>query len=305
MSWINVLNKKHTNKIIFILLIIFLLSIYFNTTLAINGASRGIYLWYSSLLPALLAPLIILNMLLSLSNSNQALIIILCSIAGIPASSKILSDMLVTGKIETKKYIFSLLLTSNPSLSFMTSYIFILINKKQAMNNSLLFYPVIVVAISSIITTILITKLSPETLNIRKNNLDKTNPAPLNTENTMDNIINSCVLTVIKILGYVVLFSTLCEILSTLGNFTIVLIIRSYLEISCGIMLILDNYNSPLLYNSLICSLCAFGGLCGILQIYCFVPYKTKEMLYFLIKYKMLNAILAFSISYVIGLLIF
>ena len=213
--------------------------------------------------------------------------------------------MLVNNKIETKKYIFSLLLTSNPSLSFMTSYIFILINKKQVMNNSLLFYPVIVVAISSIITTILITKLSPDTLNIRKNNLDKKNPAPLNTDNTMDNIINSCVLTVIKILGYVVLFSTLCEILSTLGNSTIVVIIRSYLEISCGIMLILDNYNSPLLYNSLICSLCAFGGLCGILQIYCFVPYKTKEMLYFLIKYKMLNAILAFSISYVIGLLIF
>lgn len=298
------MTHQNNNRIVFTITLMLLLAIYINNDIATNGALRGIYIWYSSLIPALLPTLILLNIILSISNEKQNhIIIFLIILAGIPTNAKILSDMLTTKRISFKKYKFLLVLSSNPSLAFFTTYIFVMINKKYSLNPTLLFYPFFIVLISSFLTAIIFLIFNKET-----NSLSQqlhTKEVPIFSFNLLDRIISESVMTLMKILGYIVIFSTFSELLIIKGNSVIILLIRIFLEMSCGILLILDNFNIPTIFYPMICSLCAFGGVCGIFQTLSVIPKEHNITLFFIIKYKMLNALLAFSICYIINQIIF
>lgn len=298
------MEHQKINKIVFIFTTLLLLVIYANNTLAANGAFRGIYIWYSSLVPALLPALILINIILTISNQKYNVVIIsLLILAGIPTNAIILSDMLKTGRITYFKYRFYLILSSNPSLAFLTTYTFLMINKKQNISPILLFYPFVIVILSAFLTALFFYIFNKESSPGKLVITTKTNT--IFSFKTLDTIISNSVTNLLKILGYIVIFSTLSEILTLAGNYLPVLLIRTFIEMSCGILLILDNFHSPQLFYPLICCLCSFGGICGILQISSIIPKEHNIPLFFIIKYKMLNALLAFSICYTINIILF
>lgn len=293
------------SKTIYIILTIYLILIYTYSSYAFNGASKGLYVWYSSLVPVILPVMILLRLIyLSSSKNNLWAIIFLSALAGIPTSSKIISDMYVSKRIDEKKYKYLLLLTANPSLSFLSTYIVLLINKRHSINGFLLVFPVIVVFISSTITAILFLSFN-KNYNLPTYTCTQKEHAITDiTINDFDDIILSSTQIMLKILGYIVFFSSFCEILLLFSDSYILTIARSFIEISCGVLIIVDNFSEPALYYPLINSLCAFGGVCGIFQILSILPKESNISLGFLVKYKMLNAIIAFSISYIIMLII-
>lgn len=298
------MSKQITQKFIHISLLIFLILIYTHSSLSFNGASRGLYVWYTALVPVLLPVMIILRLLYAYSSKkNVWLLIILSSIAGIPTSSKTTTDLYKEGYMDERKYRFLILLTANPSLSFLTSYIVLIINKKHSISGFMLIFPIIIVFLSSFIIATLHTILNTHNDYIHITHIKCNNEHTLVTKTNFDDIILSCVITMLKILGFIILFSTISELLSMFGDSLFVVLIRSSLEISCGVLILLENTNNAILFYCLINTLCSFGGMCGIFQILSILPKDSNISLFFLLKYKMLNAIIAFSISYLTMLL--
>lgn len=284
---------------------IFLVLIYTHSSLSFNGASRGLYVWYTALVPVLLPVMIILRLIYTYSSKkNIWSLIFFSSLAGIPTSSKITSDLFGAGHLDEKRYRFLIILTANPSLSFLTSYIILMINKNHSISGFMLAFPIVTVLISSFITATIHKALNINKDYNHKSHIKYKEEPTIVTTNDFDDIILSCVITILKILGFIVLFSTLCELLLIFGDSLVFIIIRSSLEISCGVLILLENVTDKVLFYCLINTLCSFGGICGIFQIISTLPKDSHISFIFLLKYKMLNAIIAFSISYIIMLLI-
>ena len=289
---------KLISKNYYIFIILILILVYTKSSYATQGAFIGVSIWYNSLVPVLLPPLILLNLIQSLIHCKSNLpIIVLCALAGIPASVKTLSTLFINGKISNKAYKCLIIMLSNPSFSFLSTYIFILTSKKYTVSTLMILYPLVIVLLSSLLTTLIYWYINkPSDYYFSTTEISQTTDFTTAIEES----ISTSTTIILKILGYVVIFSTISELIKSLGNNMLTIIIQCYLEISCGILIILDNFNSPQVCYSLICSLCAFGGLCGIFQCMSVIPKELNISYSFFIKYKMLNALNAFSISYIV-----
>lgn len=244
-----------------------------------EGVRNGLLLWYDRVLPALL-PFSIISYILVASNNLSFFSKILHPLIkkvipvspegvypllagflfGFPLGSKIVSQLLETDQIEKEEAQILLSVCNNISPVFITGYMV-----HQCIGKDRYMLP----AIACIYLPPLIFG-SIQLRRIRHNPSYKKNEAPRSqiTFKIIDAGIMNGFETLIKLCGYIVIFSILCQPLILLQNrFPILALgISGLLEITNGISVI-SSYSLRITVIFLLCNVfTAFGGLSGIAQ---------------------------------------
>ncbi|MCI8327236.1 MAG: hypothetical protein HFI37_05610 [Lachnospiraceae bacterium] len=244
-----------------------------------EGVRNGLLLWYERILPALLPFSVISYILVATNNlsffskilhplikrvipvSPQGVYPLLAGfLFGFPLGSKIVSQLLETEQISIKEAQILLSVCNNISPVFITGYMV-----HQCIGNDRYMFPAIV--------CIYLPPLLFGSLQMRRTekiDVHQKNAAPRSqiTFKIMDAGIMNAFETLLKLCGYIVIFSILCQPLLFLQKRlpAFALGISGLLEITNGISFIC-NYSLKKTVMFLLCNtITAFGGLSGIAQ---------------------------------------
>lgn len=261
--------KKLLFTCIFIILIIFSL-IY--PTQIIAASKQGILVWFEQILPALL-PFTILSTLLIKSNFLKsfsksgnllAICITMCCgfVFGFPIGAKLASDFYKTNLLSKRQAILLSITTNNFSPMFVCGFVLpTLFPKYDFITSTYLFLYLIPLCLSA---CFLIFTYAKEQENI----CDKTSETFDITMSQLDNSILSGFETLIKLCGYIVLFSILAKITWILfpeQPFYLTILLEN-LEITNGIQMLSANQFDTKTTYILAIQILSFGGLSGIAQ---------------------------------------
>lgn len=232
-------------------ILIFILAVINSKTLY-TGALSGIQLWLFTVVPTLFPFLIMSDImvqmnttdyiavilrpvtkpLLSISSSGNYAIItgLLC---GYPVGAKTCADLVKEKKISITEGNYLLTFVNNASPAFISSYIV----------NALLFgscsaiYIAALIYIPSILTAFILNPFFRK--KIKGNEMPVTSVSGINRSKfTLENTIFSTVNTLLKIGGYIVIFSIFCEFIKLIPVHIVKMVISGLLEITTGTFLI-------------------------------------------------------------------
>lgn len=246
------------------------------------GASKGLLLWFQTVLPTLLPFLILVNIMqktdlvcqvsgiihplsgplfhISREGSFAVLTGFLC---GYPMGAKVTSDLIRDKKITINEGKYLLSFCNNTSPGFVAGFVVC-----QTIQDPALLLPsmIILFCISIVLSFIFrrIYKIEKKSHNISyKINRKKTVSLAVFDQSIMDSFE-----TITKIGGYIIIFSVLTELAagfpishSLAGN-----LILPFLEITNGVVMLETLPVSFEIRYALIMGLCAFGGLCAAAQ---------------------------------------
>lgn len=267
-------------KIVFtcVLLVLIIYSFFF-PEITVNAARNGIQIWFHQILPAIL-PFTILSSVLVKSNflksfkGNANIIAVILTmtcgfIFGFPVGAKLSSDFYKQKLLTEKQAIFLAITTNNFSPMYVCGFAIPLLfpTTEYTISTYMLLYltPLVIATIY----------LLHDAQRIRNNSISplgkQTSALQLDMQ-IMDSGIISGFESLIKICGYIVLFSIITEILSNIittitpQELLIVNLFLGNLEITNGIQLlsnteIIDSFKYILAIQFL-----SFGGLSGIAQ---------------------------------------
>lgn len=254
-----------------------------------SGASEGLLLWFQIILPTLFPFLLISNLLVGTGNifyisslfgkilstlfhvsKNGSFAVITGFLCGYPMGAKVTADLVSSGKISKEEGKYLLSFCNNTSPIFIMNFLV----WKTLRNETLLFPTLGILILSPVIVSLFTRKFY-----LKKAGghfLSSPDFHPLNRKNLsfqeIDDYIMDAFETLLKVGGYIILFSVLLTIGLQLTFFTPVL---PFLEITNGIVLV-GNLSLPLIVQyPLLLGLTAFGGLCSVAQTQCMVQ-KAK-----------------------------
>lgn len=275
-------------------------------TPSLNGAKRGVLLWFNIVLPTLLPFIIIsslivkLNIAFSLCNLLHPLIgrlfsvsknacypIVMGFLSGIPMGAKTSADLVNERKITREEGLFLSILCNNASPMFVLGYIAL-----TELNLPGLKLPIILILYgSSIVSACLfrrfytffthetyqtvIPKQSVVARTAGKVYMQSTEVAPTKRHRTfkidismVDSVIMNSFEVITRIGGYIILFSILAQILLSIEPIheTIRMITVGIFEITLGIDTIASSSLSHATKIVLILTITSFGGFSGIAQ---------------------------------------
>ncbi len=265
----------------FIVIILFIVMLLFPKQ-TLNGASAGLLLWFNTVFPTLFPFMIISaiivrsNILLSISNTlgpafasffhvspQSTFAIISGLLCGYPMGAKSTADLLHKNLISKSEAAYLLSFCNNTSPAFILS--FVLINFQNL--SKLYFSGVIILLITPLICSQLFYLCYYKSKLIHTKCYSYSNESFITFE-IIDDCITSSIESILKIGGYIILFSTFISLFQTIyqSDSAICTLFLSLLEISSGITRI--NASSFQLYKKWILSLfvSSFGGLCAIAQ---------------------------------------
>lgn len=261
-------------KLLFIILITtFILFFLLNPTDAFDASKNGLMLWFNQILPTLLPFAVISGVLLSSSilseskifQKNAGLFVIICGfLFGFPIGSKLASDLQISGKLTQKEGELIAAFTNNFSPFFVTS--FVIHNQLQMAHLTWIFY-LILYGIPLVFGSIALFFLKRKEMVLSSNDIKKASRFQLNIQ-IIDASIISSFETLIKLCGYIILFSILVQMIQslTLPSPYIETGIVGILEITNGIQtLALSSFSESQKFLLSILFL-GFGGLSGIMQ---------------------------------------
>ena len=270
-------------KIVFSCILIFLITYsFFFPEITVCAARNGIQIWFHQILPALL-PFTILSAVLIKSNFLSSfkgnanvvacLLVMSCGfVFGFPVGAKLSADFYKQELLSEKQATVLSIATNNFSPMYVCGFALSLLfaSKKYNTVTYILLYLIPLV----MLTVYLLFQNSKHTTsqNNYKNSIKHdTSYFQLNMK-TMDNSIISGFESLIKICGYIVLFSIITEILSVMiTNITtnpplILTLLMGNFEITNGINLLSDiQMDNPIKYIIAI-QLLSLGGLSGFAQ---------------------------------------
>ncbi len=279
--------KTFRNSIIKGLILLFLCALLIFPDSSLEGASKGLLLWFHNVLPSLLPFIILSNLLIHLNITEQiskvfypifgrlfrissqgCYPIIIGFLSGIPIGAKATADMVSENKISLKEGHFLLGICNIVSPMFIFGYIAITQLKLPSAKYILL----IIIYGASILGTVLYRLLFLRQKNDFVHNSsaygpDKSTPSHFSFSLLDDSIMNGFEI-VTRIGGYIILFSILAQIIKEIGPDTsfIKAFIMGILEITTGISQIcttsLDNATKIVLVSVIT----SFGGISGIAQ---------------------------------------
>lgn len=269
-SKINRKNCSH-NVIFIIMLIIFLVTVC-SPHIIINATLKGIKLWALSVMPGLLVAMIITGCINYYMPANSRLglvfIIYISVLCGFPIGAincinyKNQSDNRIIDNITGYCNI------SSPG--FVMGYIYY-----GNMNNSITIIEFIVAVYLPVIILCALQLIKyPVNSTNRNNNNRNSNKEPININshknffNVLDNAIIKSIDNVLKMCGYIVIFSCICSMADVLlGRFNYAnMIICSLLEITNGIYLIASSDICASVKAVFILTANAFGGISTLMQ---------------------------------------
>lgn len=283
-----------------------------------TGASYGLVLWFRHVLPTLLPYMILINVLICtpalhwicritstflcplLGTSYYGTFAVLTGfLCGYPMGAKTTSDLLNVNKISRSEASYLLSFCNNISPAFILSYVV-----AQNMKERNLCIPFFLILTFTPLMLSFIFRLFyrlPES----SCSFPQVTPGSFSnpSESISDNFLDRCILnafeSVTKVGGYMMMFSVLIQLLtSVLPNTIFSLLLYSSLEISTGIRLLF----SSALYTTEKIILCAFltsfGGWCCIAQTYSMIsssqlpilPYITAKLVTALVTSLLISA---------------
>lgn len=244
-----------------------------------EGVKNGLLLWYERVLPALLPFSIISYILVESDNlrlfcrilypalkkvvpvsPNGIYPLIAGFLFGFPLGSSIVAQLFSSKKIAKEEATILLSMCNNISPIFITGYIV----HQTLQNDSLMIPSLLCIYLPPLIIGSFRLRKLPQRMSAQKNEA----PRSQITFKIIDAGIMNGFETLLKLCGYIVLFSILCEPLKLLSLLfpKCCLLLNGILEITNGISYLGSCHLNQQLLFLLCTAFTAFGGLCGLAQ---------------------------------------
>lgn len=282
------------------ILLLILLVVFPEITLA--GSKYGATLWLSELLPTLL-PFFVAIRLFQESMPNIAFkrpALLLGLLCGYPNGATLVSEQYKRNYLTSKKAYFYLSFVNNPSPMFILAFCTTTILHMNYRESLLLFFLVILSGLLGGLLCYQIPFKESRSSNSRQSDIiSVTHKVTLSQK--LDSIILSSFVLMIKIGGYVILFSILGQFLLQLisSDSPIGLLPLGALEITCGISYLKIASISLPIKKVLTTTLLTFGGLSAAAQTSSVLTQSELSIIPYVIN-KIINAVIAFGISYLL-----
>lgn len=310
----------------------YLLLLFFFPSLCIEGARNGLLLWFEQLLPSLLPFLILSGLCVRFGlsemigklfypllrflpiSSHGSYPIIIGLLSGYPVGAKTCADMLIEKKLSKKEASFLLCCCNNASPMFLTGFAAcscLGIPEKRY----LIFF---IIVISGFLSALILypfffknmKEISSYPISHSSKQQPKQQPVTVRSITAMqklDETILGSFEVMVKVGGYIILFSIPATLLLSLFSYlfvnpseTVLLFttaILGLLEISTGTSIIGSSYLSLTIKTVLTLSICAFGGLSALAQTKSVIGSSGLSISYYIIS-KLLQAVLAGLLGY-------
>ena len=283
--------KIHRNFPGFGIVILFFVMLIFPKEV-FTGASEGLLLWFQIILPTLFPFLLITNLLLSTgsihyissafgagisrifrTSPNGSFVILVGFLCGYPMGAKTAADLTVSGYISEKEGQYLLSFCNNTSPVFILNFIV-----WKTLKDERLMLPTLCILLLSPVIVSFFTRrryLSGKNkfcnLSVPDNRSITVSKHSQSFQKVDSSIMNSFE-TLIKIGGYMMLFSVILRLFQNLP-FSIpgMLCLLPFLEVTNGVVMIAESILPVSIQYPAILGLTAFGGLCSVAQTQCMI----------------------------------
>lgn len=247
-----------------------------------TGASEGLLLWFQIILPTLFPFLLITNLLLTTGNmhlissafgtvltrifhvsSNGSFAVVTGFLCGYPMGAKTAADLTVSGYISKKEGQYLLSFCNNSSPVFILNFVV-----WKTLGNDTLLVPTLIILMLSPVIVSFFTRKKYRFQNQKEVHCTKTSWS----FQEIDDCIMDSFETLVKVGGYIILFSVLLSLFESLPVYIPALsALLPLLEVTNGLVL-LREMQLPLnfLYPAIL-GLTSFGGFCAAAQTQCMV----------------------------------
>lgn len=243
------------SKQLLLIPILFLFLLFPNIT--IEGAGNGLFLWYNSVVPALL-PFLMMTQLFLYSGSYVMAFSFFC---GYPTAARLANQRLRAGIISSETAQFYLYLCNNAGIAFLIGYVCHGVLQNQLPTWKFLlglylpqlmfcgcYYFLILKGRKSVSLSLCNSQASPVSI-------------------SMEQAMTEAFSIIMKIGGYIMLFSIVANFISYLPLSDMVKsLLLGILEITNGLQSLTSLSIDPVKKTALAAAFCSFGGLCSIAQ---------------------------------------
>ena len=268
-----------------------------------SGAEEGLLLWFQIIFPTLFPFLVVTSLLLSSGGlnlitrlfgglfrrifrvtQNGAFAVLAGFLCGYPMGAKVTADLLRAEKISDREARYLLSFCNNTSPVFIINFIV-----WKTFGDERLMLPTLLILIGSPVLMSFI---------FRRIYLKGRHPFPepsaaLKEKKTRFDfsVLDSCMMNsfeaIVKVGGYIILFSVLLSLLEELsGQKSILMAAAPALEVTNGILLLSGSVSDPGLRYAAVLGLTSFGGLCSAAQTQCMlegtglsvIPYIIQKL---------------------------
>lgn len=280
-----------------------------------SGAEEGLLLWFQIIFPTLFPFLVVTSLLLSSGGlnlitrlfgglfrrifrvtQNGAFAVLAGFLCGYPMGAKVTADLLRAEKISDREARYLLSFCNNTSPVFIINFIV-----WKTFGDERLMLPTLLILIGSPVLMSFI---------FRRIYLKGRHPFPepsaaLKEKKTRFDfsVLDSCMMNsfeaIVKVGGYIILFSVLLALLEELsGQKSILMAAAPALEVTNGILLLSSSVSDPGLRYAAVLGLTSFGGLCSAAQTQCMLEGTGLSVIPYIIQ-KLTTAAAASLLSFI------
>lgn len=280
-----------------------------------SGAEEGLLLWFQIIFPTLFPFLVVTSLLLSSGGlnlitrlfgglfrrifrvtQNGAFAVLAGFLCGYPMGAKVTADLLRAEKISDREARYLLSFCNNTSPVFIINFIV-----WKTFGDERLMLPTLLILIGSPVLMSFI---------FRRIYLKGRHPFPepsaaLKEKKTRFDfsVLDSCMMNsfeaIVKVGGYIILFSVLLSLLEELsGQNSILIAAAPALEVTNGILLLSSSVSDPGLRYAAVLGLTSFGGLCSAAQTQCMLEGTGLPVIPYIIQ-KLTTAAAASLLSFI------
>lgn len=280
-----------------------------------SGAEEGLLLWFQIIFPTLFPFLVVTSLLLSSGGlnlitrlfgglfrrifrvtQNGAFAVLAGFLCGYPMGAKVTADLLRAEKISDREARYLISFCNNTSPVFIINFIV-----WKTFGDERLMLPTLLILIGSPVLMSFI---------FRRIYLKGRHPFPepsaaLKEKKTRFDfsVLDSCMMNsfeaIVKVGGYIILFSVLLSLLEELsGQNSILIAAAPALEVTNGILLLSSSVSDPGLRYAAVLGLTSFGGLCSAAQTQCMLEGTSLSVIPYIIQ-KLTTAAAASLLSFI------
>lgn len=280
-----------------------------------SGAEEGLLLWFQIIFPTLFPFLVVTSLLLSSGGlnlitrlfgglfrrifrvtQNGAFAVLAGFLCGYPMGAKVTADLLRAEKISDREARYLISFCNNTSPVFIINFIV-----WKTFGDERLMLPTLLILIGSPVLVSFI---------FRRIYLKGRHPFPepsaaLKEKKTQFDfsVLDSCMMNsfeaIVKVGGYIILFSVLLSLLEELSRQNSILMAAApALEVTNGILLLSSSVSDPGLRYAAVLGLTSFGGLCSAAQTQCMLEGTGLSVIPYIIQ-KLTTAAAASLLSFI------
>lgn len=257
---------------------------------ALTGASKGLLLWFRTVLPALLPFMIMANLMIRTNavlllsdllgtwigkvfhvSGCGAFAVIAGFLCGYPMGAKVTADLLKEHKISCQEADYLLSFCNNISPVFIVNYVAGEMIPLTELKTPSIFILFIAPILCSGVFYIYKKRKGMFSQTARRKNKEGSTYGHVTfSADVVDICMMDGFVSIAKVGGYMMLFSVLTEVLCSfsISDAETLISLFSFLEVTTGISMLADLSWAPEMKWILILSLTSFGGLCAAAQTY-------------------------------------